>query len=81
MSGPMKEKKALWIGGTITAFVGVALLRLLSPELAGVAGWAAAAVGYGLVIVGITTLACATRRKPSEAFIAIEKKAFEWGAE
>ena len=77
----MKEKKAYWIGGTITAFVGVALLRLLSPELAGVAGWVAAAAGYLLVIAGITTLARATTRKQSEAFITIEKKAAERGAD
>ncbi len=75
MSGPMKEKKAYWIGGTITAFLGVALLRLLSPELGGVAGLVAAAAGYLLVIVGLATLVCATRRKESEAFITIEKKA------
>ncbi len=75
MNGLMKEKKAYWIGGTITAFVGVALLRLLSPELAGVAGWVAAAAGYLLVIAGNTTLARATRRKQSEAFITMKSDA------
>jgi protein-S-isoprenylcysteine O-methyltransferase Ste14 len=71
----MKEKKAYWIGGTMTAFLGVALLRLLSPELGGVAGWVAGAAGYLLVVVGLATLVCATRRKKAEAFITIEEKA------
>ncbi len=75
MNGPMKEKKAYWIGGTMTAFLGVALLRLLSPELGGVAGWVAGAAGYLLVIAGITTLAGATRRKQAEAFITMESDA------
>lgn len=75
MNRAMKEKKAYWIGGTVTAFLGVALLRLLSPELAGVPGSIAAAAGYTLVIGGITIITCATRRKKSEAFITLEKDA------
>ncbi len=75
MNRPMKEKKAYWIGGTITAFLGVALLRLLSPELAGVAGWVAAAAGYLLVIAGLTTLARATGRKQAEAFLTMKSDA------
>ncbi len=71
----MKENKAYWIGGTITAFVGVAFLRLLSPQLEGDAGWVAAAAGYLLVVAGITTLARATRRKRSEAFITTKSDA------
>lgn len=73
MNRAMREKKAYWIGGTLTAFLGVALLRLLAPELAGAAGAVAAAAGYVLVAAGITVIACATRRKPSEAFVMIEK--------
>ncbi len=75
MNRPMKEKKAYWIGGTLTAFSGVALLRLVVPELAGVPGTVALAAGCLLVIAGITVIACATRRKKSEAFITIEKNA------
>ena len=75
MNRAMKEKKAYWIGGTIKAFLGVAILRLLSPELAGVAGSVSVAAGYSLVILGVTIISCATRRKKSEAFITIEKDA------
>ena len=75
MNRAMKEKKAYWIGGTVTAFLGVALLRLLSPELAGIQGSVAVAAGYTLVILGITIITCATRRKKSEAFITMEKAA------
>ena len=71
----MKEKRAYWIGGTIAAFLGVVLVRLVAPELAGVHGSVAAATGYALVIVGIAIIACATRRKESEAFITMEKDA------
>ena len=31
----MKEKKGHWIGGTLTAFPGVTLVRLVWPELPG----------------------------------------------
>lgn len=71
MNRAMKDRKAYWIGGTATAFVGVALVRLLSPELAGIHHWVAVATGYALVIAGITVLGCATRRKKSEAFIKV----------
>ncbi len=71
----MKEKKAYWIGGTATALVGVALVRLLAPQLAGLTGSATAAAGYILAVAGITIIACATRRGKSEAFITREKDA------
>ncbi len=73
----MMERKAWWIGGTATAFLGLALLRLLAPELAGAPAMIAAATGYLLVAAGITILALATRRKPEEAFIAVDKDAGE----
>lgn len=73
MNRTMKEKRAYWIGGTIAAFLGVALIRLLSPELAGVYGSVAAAAGYILVIAGVAIIACATKREDSEAFITMEK--------
>ncbi len=44
-------------------------------KLEGVAGWVAAAAGYLLVIAGNTTLARATRRKQSEAFITMKSDA------
>ena len=75
MNRAMKEKKAYWIGGTATAVVGVALVRLVAPEIAGLPGVAAAAAGYVLVTVGITIIACATRRRKSEAFISPGKDA------
>ncbi len=71
----MKEKRAFWIGGTAIALLGVALVRLLSPELSGIAGSLAMASGYVLVVAGITLISCATRRKRSEAFITVEKDA------
>jgi sulfite exporter TauE/SafE len=68
----MKAKKAYWIGGTLTAFLGVGLVRLLAPALVGVAGSLATAVGYVLVIAGITIIARATRRNGSEPIETIE---------
>ena len=71
----MKDKQAYWIGGTVTAFLGVALVRLVAPELSGIAGSLAMASGYVLVVAGITVISCATRRKRSEAFITIDNDA------
>lgn len=67
------EKKAYWIGGTVTALAGLALLKLLAPELAGLRGQLAGAAGYVLVLIGIMVMACATRR--DRAFIAIQENA------
>ncbi len=75
MNRAMKEKKAYWIGGIVTGFLGVALVRLVAPELAGVAALATAALGFALVIAGLTIIGCATRRRRSDAFIVIEKDA------
>jgi protein-S-isoprenylcysteine O-methyltransferase Ste14 len=71
----MKEKRAYWIGGTLTALLGVGFVRLLAPALAGLTGSIAGVAGYLLVIVGITVVALATRRTGSEAFATIEKAA------
>ncbi len=71
----MKEKRAFWIGGTVIAFLGVALVRLLSPELAGTLSPLAMALGYVLVVAGITLISCATRRKGPDAFITIDNEA------
>ncbi len=75
MSRAMKQKQAYWFGGTVIAFLGVALVKLLSPELSGFAGSLAMASGYVMVVAGITLISCATRRKGAEAFITIEKSA------
>ncbi len=74
MNRVMREKKAYWIGGTMVGFAGIALVRLVAPELAGVAASFAIAAGFALVTAGITIISCATRRKPSEAFITIDTK-------
>lgn len=68
------EKKFYWIGGSLVAFGGVALVRLLAPELIGLGRKIAMAAGYLLVIAGITIIAFATRRKDSEAFIVKKKR-------
>lgn len=71
----MRGKMAYWIGGTLTALLGIGLVRLLAPALAGVANSLTIVAGYLLVIVGITIVALATRRTGSEVFITIEKAA------
>jgi TctA family transporter len=71
----MMERKAQWIGGTLAALIGVMLVRLLAPALAGFADSLAVAVGYLLVIVGITIVARATRPRGAETFVTIEQEA------
>ena len=73
MNRAMRDKKAYWIAGTVTGFGGVALVRLVAPELAG--GYASIALmaGFTLVIAGITIIAFGTRRRASEALIAVAK--------
>lgn len=75
MNPVMRAKKVYWIGGTMIAFLGVALARLVAPELSG--GWASVVlmIGITLVIAGITTLTFATKRKQSESFIRRDKQA------
>ena len=68
----MREKRAYWIGGTLTAFLGVALARVLAPGLEGATASLALAAGFILVAMGLTILACATRRKRSEAFVTLD---------
>ena len=72
-----ERKEGLLDRGTLTALVGVRLVRLLAPALAGIASSLAIVAGYLLVIVGITVVALATRRTGSEAFVTIEKAAKE----
>ena len=73
MSQAIRDRKAYWIGGTLAAFAGVALVRLLAPELAGDLRTVVLAAGYILVVAGITIIAFGTRRKGGEAFIVVEK--------
>ena len=73
----MMERKGYWIGGTLTALLGVALVRLLAPALPGGAHTFANVAGYLLVIIGITLVALATRRPSSEAFITVENETKE----
>ncbi len=75
MSRAMTQKQACWIGGTVTGFVGVALVRLVAPELSGTLSPLAMALGYVLVVAGITLISCATRRKGPDAFITIDNEA------
>jgi uncharacterized membrane protein HdeD (DUF308 family) len=74
----MMERKAHWIGGTVTALVGVGLVRLLAPALADFAGSLADVVGYLLVIVGITIVARAAKPRGSEAFRTVEQEAKDY---
>jgi hypothetical protein len=62
------EKRAYWIGGTATAFLGAVLVRLVAPEIAGSPGWATFGAGHALVIAGLTIIVFGTRRRPEEAF-------------
>ena len=71
----MMERKAHWIGGTLTALAGVGLVRLLAPALAGPAHSFAVAVGYLLVIVGLTIVARAAKPRGAEDLVAIEQEA------
>lgn len=71
MNGVIRERKAFWIGGTLTGLLGVTLARLVAPELDGHLATAALAAGFTLVIAGIATIAFATRRKSSEAFVRV----------
>jgi hypothetical protein len=69
MNQVMRDKKAYWIGGTTIAFLGVALVRLVAPELSG--GWASIVlmIGFTLVIAGITTITFGTKRTQPDSFI------------
>ena len=55
MSRSMGKKRAYWIGGTATASLGVALVRLLAPELSEMAGSLAMASGSALVVAAAMT--------------------------
>lgn len=69
----MREKRAYWIGGTLTAILGVVLARVVAPEFAGGIASLVLTAGFILVTIGLTILACATRRKRSEAFVTMDE--------
>ena len=71
----MTEKMLYWIGGTLAGLLGVGLVRLLAPVLAGAASSLASATGYLLVIAGIMILARATRQKGLPVMLTMEKEA------
>ncbi len=70
----IREKKYYWIGGSLVAFGGVALVRLLAPELTGVAYKIAKATGYLLVIAGMIIIGLATNRKGPDAYKTVTRK-------
>ena len=73
MKQVLGEKKFYWIGGTLIAFAGAALVRLVAPELEGSLGWGTLAAGHALVIAGLTIIVFGTRRAPEEAFRAADE--------
>ena len=75
MKRVLGERRAYWIGGTATAFLGAALVRLISPELEGSLGWVTLGAGHFLVIAGLTIIVLGIRRKPEEAFLRVEREA------
>lgn len=70
----LREKKNYWIGGSIAAFSGVALVKLVAPTLNGTWQQMLQLAGYVLVLVGLVIIACATRRREEEAFIDAPEK-------
>jgi Kef-type K+ transport system membrane component KefB len=56
------ENRNSWISGTLTALAGVMLVRIVSPEIAGMPGKAALVLGYVLAVSGIIILACSANR-------------------
>jgi len=75
MKRVLGERRAYWIGGTVTAFLGAALVRLVAPELTVSLSLATLAAGHFMVISGLTIIVLGTRRKPEEAFITAERQA------
>jgi len=69
----IRQKKYHWIGGSLIAFGGVALVRLLAPELIDPARKIVMTAGYLLVILGLMVIGLATRRKGSEAYLTVKR--------
>ena len=70
----IREKKIHWIGGSLAAFSGVVLVRLVVPDLTGFWQQALQVAGYVLVLVGFAIITCATRRQKGEEFMAPPEK-------
>ena len=68
MKRVLGERQNYWIAGTAIAFLGAALVRLISPEIEGALGWVTLGTGHFLVIAGLTIIVFGTRRRPEDAF-------------
>lgn len=73
MKRVLGEKRNYWIAGTGTAFLGAALVRLISPEFEGALGYVVLGAGHFLVIAGLTIIVFGTRRKADEAFVVVDR--------
>lgn len=70
----IKEKKNYWIGGSLAAFSGVFLVKLVAPAMTGTWQQVLQVAGYLLVFAGITIISCATRRQKGEEFLDAPEK-------
>ena len=70
----IREKKIHWIGGSLAAFSGVVLVRLVVPDITGFWQQALKVAGYVLVLVGFAIITCATRREKGEEFLDMPEK-------
>jgi hypothetical protein len=68
MKRVLGERRNYWIAGTAIAFLGAALVRLISPEIEGTLGWVTLGGGHFLVIAGLVIIVFGTRRRPEDAF-------------
>lgn len=57
------EKKEYWISGTVVALAGVASVRLIAPELAGLMQKAMLIAGYLFSLTGIFIIAYGANTK------------------
>jgi hypothetical protein len=58
----IREKKAYWISGTAIALVGVASVRLIAPQLAGLMNKVVLIAGYLFSLAGIIIIAYGTKK-------------------
>ena len=73
MKRVLGERRKFWIAGTATAFLGAALVRLISPDIEGALGYVVLGSGHFLVIAGLTIIVFGTRSRPEEAFISVAR--------
>jgi hypothetical protein len=57
----IRERKNYWVRGSIVAFIGVAAVRLIAPELAGLINKVVLVSGYLLSLTGIIIIARAAK--------------------